>query len=146
MRDGYCFDMVRTPLVSLCPTQGRGTKPAFRSRWRRACLYASPCQRASKRAFTPPPIAVRSLDKLAYRRRLGRPGKTRRIAVLAPEHCVLTAGVVGPLKTFEGRLEIRQGVGAGLEALGLDAPYEPLHALHQVAAGGADGSRAHRHD
>jgi hypothetical protein len=47
-----------------------------------------------------------ALDELANRRRLGRPGETRRESVLAPDHGVLTAWVVGPLEAFEGDLEV----------------------------------------
>jgi len=76
---------------------------------------------------------------------LGRPGETRREAVLAPYHGVLTVGIVGPLEAFEGDLEVGNCVRIGLEALGLDAPHESLDAMHSVAAGGADSGRARYH-
>src|SRR6185437_7137789 len=46
------------------------------------------------------PQPFEALDKLANWRWLGRPRETRREAVLAPDHGILTAGVVGALEAF----------------------------------------------
>jgi hypothetical protein len=61
---------------------------------------------------------LEALDKLANRRRASRSGKTRREVVLAPDHGVLTAGVVRPLKHSRATLEVGNCIGALPHALG----------------------------
>ena len=65
----------------------------------------------------PQPLEV--LVKLADWRRLCRSREARREAVFAPDHGVLTAGIVAPLKAFEGDPEVGDCIWTGLEALGL---------------------------
>ena len=93
------------------------------------------------------PQPLEALYELVDRRWLRRPGETRRETVLAPYHGVLTVGIVGPLEAFEGDLEVGNCVGTGMKLLGLDAASRiaPMRCT-KVAAGGAHGGRAHRHE